>query len=189
MKYLIGVVGENGAGKDTFTTFFTAAAAPATVSKHHFSDVLYDTLNAWGIETTRANLQDLAIIMDRQFGKGSLTRAAKSRISSDGADIVVIEGMRWKTDVPMIRSFKNSYIIYITAEPKIRYERMLKREDKAGESKTNYEQFLREEKAETEIEIPYIGAQADFKIENNGGLDEFRKKVEDFCKQLITHSK
>ena len=178
MKYLIGVVGENGAGKDTFTTFFTAAAAPQTVSKHHFSDILYDTLEAWGIETTRANLQNLAIIMDREYGKGSVTRATRARISSDTADIVIVEGVRWKTDVPMIRSFKGRFLVYITAKSEIRFDRMKKRGEKAGERKITHEQFEREEKAGTEIDIPEIGASADFKIENNGTLDEFRSKVE-----------
>lgn len=185
MKYLIGVVGENGAGKDTFTTFLTAAAAPLIVSKHRFSDILYDTLNSWGLDTTRANLQNLAIIMDKQFGKGTVTRAAKSRIALDTADIVIVEGVRWKTDVPMIRSFDNNFIVYITASPSVRYERMKARGEKIGEKDFTFEQFEHEERAETELQIPEIGAEADYKIENNGSLDEFRKSVEEFfSKQL-----
>jgi dephospho-CoA kinase len=185
MKYLIGVVGENGAGKDTFTTFLTAAAAPLTVSKHRFSDVLYETLNSWGIETSRSNLQNLAIIMNKQFGKGSLTRAARTRVGSDEADIVIIEGVRWKSDEPMIRTFVNNLLVYITAEPKIRYGRMKTRGEKVGEKNFSYEQFEKEERAETELEIPKIGAKADFKIENNGSLDEFRHKVEDLVSALL----
>jgi dephospho-CoA kinase len=185
MKYLVGVVGENGAGKDTFTTFLTAAAAPLTVSKHRFSDVLYGTLNSWGIETTRANLQNMAIIMDRQFGKGSLTRAAQARIRSDKSDIAVIEGVRWKTDVPMIRSFKNSLLVYVTAKPKVRFERMRFRGEKAGENSVSFKQFELEEKAATELQIPEIGSKADYKIENNGTLDEFRTGVEVFVNNFI----
>jgi dephospho-CoA kinase len=184
MKYIIGVVGENGAGKDTFTTFFRAAAAPMSVSKLHFSDVLTQTLNLWGISVTRSNLQNLAIIMDRQYGKGSLTRATEARIKKQQADIVVIEGVRWKTDVPMIRSFKNSILVYITAIPKIRFERMRLRGKKEDEAKKTYKQFLVEEKAKTETDIPEIGAKADVKIENNGSLEEFRLKVEEFYDQL-----
>ena len=185
MKYIIGVVGENGAGKDTFTTFFKAAAAPLVIAKHRFSDVLYETLNLWGIDTTRANLQDLAIVMDGKFGDGSVTRAAKSKIQKENADIIVLEGIRWKTDTAMIKGFDGSYIVYVTAKPKIRYERLKKRGDKVGEKETSFEQFEREEKAATELEIPQIGASADFKIVNNGTLDDFRKSVEKFAGEFI----
>lgn len=186
MKYIIGVTGENGAGKDNFTTFLRAAAAPTLVAKLHFSDILYDTLNLWGIKTSRANLQNMAIIMDRTYGKGTLTAATEARIKKKKAEIIVVEGVRWKTDVPMIRSFEKNILVYITADPKIRYERMLKRGAKKGETETSYEQFLKEEKAGTEIEIPEIGAEADVKIENNGSIDEFRKKVEKFYRDHIS---
>ena len=184
MKYIIGVVGENGAGKDTFTTFFRATAAPLAVSRVRFSDVLYDTLKLWRIESSRTNLQNLAIIIDQQFGKGSVTSATEDRIKRQKGDIVVVEGIRWKQDVPMLRAFPNSVIVYITAKPEIRFERMKKRGDKTGESKITHEQFGREEKALTELEIPKIGKSADFKIDNDGSLDEFRQKVENLFTQL-----
>lgn len=185
MRYLIGLVGENGAGKDTFTTFFRAAAAPTNVFRIHFSDVLYDTLRLWGVEPTRSNLQNMAIIMDRQFGHGSLTRATEMRIEKQKADIVIVEGVRWKTDVSMLRSFKNFTLVYITAKPKIRFERIRRRAEKSDEAKKTYKQFLREEAAATEVDIPEIGSKADLRIENNGTLDEFRQKVEQFYKQLV----
>lgn len=184
MKCVIGVVGENGAGKDTFTSFLTAAAAPQTVSKLHFSDILYDSLKMWGIKPTRSNLQNLAIIMDKEFGKGSLTRATKLRISDNSSDIIVIEGVRWKTDVPMIRSFEKSLLVYVTAAPELRFQRMKIRGEKASETSLDYKQFQKEEKAATEIEIPEIGKRADFILENNGSLDEFRKSVEKFALKL-----
>lgn len=185
MKYLIALVGENGSGKDTFTLFFKAAAAPLSVSRVRFSDVLYDTLKTWGIELTRANLQDLAIIMDQKYGIGSVTRATEARIKRLKADIVIVEGIRWKQDVPMIRNFPNSKIVYVTADPSTRFERMLKRGQKVGENKLTGAQFDKEESALTELDIPQIGASADFKIENNGTIEEFRSKVEDFTKQLL----
>ena len=185
MKYLIGLVGENGAGKDTFTTFFKTVAAPQSVSRIHFSDVLYDTLKLWGIEPTRANLQNMAIIMDRQFGKGSLTRATEARIKRQKGDIVIVEGVRWKQDVPMIRSFANSILVYITAKPEIRFERLRKRIAGTQGKKLTRAQFDQEEKALTELEIPKIGASANFKIENNGTLDNFRKHVERFAKRPL----
>lgn len=186
MKVLIGLVGENGSGKDTFTTFFSAQVAPKKVKRIRFSDILAETLNAWGIPTSRANLQNLAIIMDGKYGKGTLTSATSKRIQSNKADIIILEGIRWATDVKMLKKFENSILVYVTSDPKIRFERMKKRKEKVGEKDLTFEQFKREEKAKTEIEIPRLGSKAEFKIENNGSLDEFRKKVEEFCKFYIT---
>ncbi|HVZ66927.1 MAG TPA: hypothetical protein VG917_01570 [Patescibacteria group bacterium] len=186
MRYIVGIVGENGAGKDNFTIFLKAAAAPRSVSRVRFSDVLVETLKLWGIDKTRANLQNLAIIMDKQFGPGTVTHAAEARLKRQKADIVIIEGIRWQTDVPMIKSMKNSFIVYVTASPKTRYARMKARAEKVGEDKATYEQFLKEEEAATETDIPKIGKTADFKIENDGDIDEFRKKVEEFYIKLKT---
>lgn len=185
MKYVIGVVGENGAGKDTFSAFFTAAAAPLSVKRMKFSDVLLDTLTMWGIEPTRANLQNLAIIMDKEYGKGSLTRAVNARVREDESDIIILEGVRWKSDIPMIRSFRNSKLIYVTADPEIRFERMKKRGEKAREINLTRKRFLNEEKAGTEIEIPKIGKRADFILENNDSLIDFRKKVDAVVSKII----
>ncbi|HVZ12083.1 MAG TPA: hypothetical protein VG965_03560 [Patescibacteria group bacterium] len=184
MKCVIGIVGENGAGKATFTTFFRAAAAPQKVAELRFSNVLTKTLDLWGIDLTRPNLQNLAIIMDGQYGKGSLTRATEAEIKRAQDDFVIVEGVRWKTDVPMIKSFEKSALIYVTADPKIRFKRMKARGEKKNEAKMTYEEFLIEEKAATETQIPEIGKQADFKIENNTDLESFRSEVEKIYDQL-----
>ena len=184
MKYLIGVVGEIGAGKGTFSAIISELAGKKTLKKIRFSDVLTKTLKLWDIPLTRANLQNLAIIMDQQYGKGTLTHAAKLYINKQKADIVIIEGIRWQSDVPMIRSFPNSFIIYMTADPKIRFERLKIRNEKVGESTKTYKEFLAEEKAGTEVEIKKIGKDADFKFENNGDLGELKGKIKQFYKVL-----
>lgn len=180
MKRIIGIVGENGSGKDTFTTFFTAAVAPLSVSKMRFSDVLSDTLSMWDIPPSRSNLQNLAIIMDETYGTGSLTHASKMRITNTQSDFIILEGIRWDQDVPMIRSFPNSTVLYITSDANTRFERMKLRKEKPGEENLTKERFLIEEKAKTEIHITKIGKNADYKIENNGSIEEFRQKVEEF---------
>jgi len=184
-RFVIGLIGENGSGKDTFTTFFRSVAAPLKINKIRFSDILVETLTSWNIPLTRANLQKLAIVMDEGYGKGTLTHATARRTKDDEADVVIIEGMRWLTDVPMVRNFKNSLIVYVTADSNVRFERLKNRKQKVGEESLTRAQFDHEEKEKTEIFIPKIGSKADFKIENNGSLDEFRDKVEEFFKKYI----
>ncbi len=185
MKLIIGLVGENGSGKGMFIDLLKEIAAPKNVVRIASSDLLNETLNVWDIERTRRALQDLAIIMNGHFGDGTLSHAVEKRIKETKGDIIVFDGMRWPSDVEMLKTFPHTLLVYITADLKIRYERTKKRKEKVGESSTPFEQFLIEEKIKTELEIPSIGAQADAKIENNGTVEEYRKKIEKFYKDKV----
>jgi len=177
MKYIIGVVGESGAGKGTFSKVFSEITTGKKVSVIKFSDILFKTLQIWDLPPTRENLQNLPVAFVEKFGEGTLTNAVRNYIDQQESDIVIVEGVRWISDVPMIRSFENNSLVYVTAEPKLRYQRMKMRGEKAGEDKKTYEQFLEEEKAKTEINISKIGISADFKITNNGDLNGLREQV------------
>lgn len=175
---VIGVVGEKGAGKDTFSSILLRHLEGKKVVKLRFSDILLETLQMWGIEGTRHNLQRMAIVMDEEFGRGTLTEATRLRIVRLEAEVALLEGIRWKSDVPMLRSFERNLLVYVTAEPMIRWERTRKRGEKVGESEASYAQFLREEKADTERDIASIGAEADVTIVNNGTQAQFELEAE-----------
>ncbi len=185
MKLVIGVVGENGAGKGSFSEYLTRLNPDLKVTRLKFSDILFSTLKLWNLPLTRANLQNLSIIMDKQYGSGTLTRATEGAVTKNKSDIVIVEGVRWDSDVPMIHSFKRNALVYIIAKRKIRFERMKIRGEKVGESNLSYSQFLKEEKAKTEVAIGKIGRSADFKIENNGTQKEFERQVKKFIKEFI----
>lgn len=180
MSYMIGLVGECGAGKSTFINFLKEMIV-GSVSRIGFSDILMETLCLWGIESTRGNLQKLAVVMNNSYGYGILSQAVFLKASQDESDIVIIDGIRWKSDVEMLKRFPSNLLIYITAGPKIRFERMRSRNEKIGENKKTFRQFLKEEKAPNEILIPRIGASdAEFQFKNIGSLDDFKEKIEEF---------
>ena len=90
MKTVIGIVGEKGSGKGTFTKFLNDFL-PGKVSIVKSSDILGETLELWDIPKTRSNLQQLAIIMDDTYGVGTLTHAVEERISKSKNTIVAYE--------------------------------------------------------------------------------------------------
>lgn len=183
---LIGLVGEKGSGKDTFSKYLTQIS-DQKISHIRFSDLLKETLKLWDIEVTRANLQKLAQVLE-EFGEGTVAKGIEKQLKNTDAEIVILDGIRWKPDVALLRKFPNHKLIYITADPKLRFERLKSRGEKVGESEMTYGQFLEEETAPNELLISEIGAHADIKIENNGTIEEFDRKIEDLCSTLLSSS-
>lgn len=180
-KFIIGLVGEIGSGKETFAQLFRQAAPQLSVSHHRFSDILYETLRVWDIETNRRNLQMLTIVMREGYGPEVLNHAVGKRIENDPAQIVILDGVRWQSDVKFLKQLPNNRLVYITAEPEIRFNRVIQRKEKAGEEGKTFEQFQEDEQMATETEIPIIGkTDADFKIINNGTLDNYLSAVKKF---------
>lgn len=184
---ILGITGQIGSGKDTFSEHFLKIAKGKSIVRMRFSDLLRETLTLWSLPHTRHNLQYLAIIMDKEFGKGTLTNALYSRVKNQKSDIVILEGVRWKSDVELLRKFENNYLIYITADQKVRFKRVKNRNDKSGENNLTIDQFMLDDKEPTEIHISEIGTDADVKIENSGSISEFYNRIEDFYKSNITH--
>ena len=178
MQTVIGLVGEKGSGKETFTIFLEEIASSKKIAHIRFSDLLKDTLNYWSLPQTRENLQKLAVVMNTGFGEGSLSHAICEQIKNIDAEIIVVDGVRWESDVTLIRTFDKNYLIYITADLDKRFERLKKRGEKTDEGTTSLEQFKKEEQALNEILISQIGSNADFKIENNGTFEQLKEKIE-----------
>lgn len=179
-KLVIGLVGEKGGGKETFTRIFTELASPQAVGIEVFSAILRDTLDLWNIPQTRANLQKLPVVMREGYGASALSDALFHRVLSRRENIILLDGVRWETDEALIRRFPRNLLVCITADARVRWERTRLRGQKTDEKEASFEQFMEEEQAPTEILIPEIGSRADFKIENNGSPEDFRKKVQEF---------
>ncbi len=185
---LIGILGRIGSGKDLFSEYLPEIAGDKKILVMRFSDLLKETLDLWNLPQTRHNLQYLAITMSRQFGEGVLTHAVKRRIESKEADIVILGGVRWESDVEFVRSFKKNYLVYIVADQKIRYERIKKRSEKIGEKNISFERFLAEDDEPTETHISDFGMSADVIIENNSSLKEYKAKIQDFYNTYLAKS-
>lgn len=185
MSLIIGLVGEKGSGKGTFAECIEECALPKTAVRVGSSQILGSTLALWDIPKNRANLQDLAIIMDTHFGKGTLTHAVEVRLRETPADIVIYDGIRWQSDVDMVRTFPNNLLVYITAPSDTRYARTKERKEKLGEATATFEQFMKEEEKETETMIPLLGASADISLINNGSIESYRNEIKKIFTEKI----
>ncbi len=185
MKIVIGVLGEEGSGKDTFSHLLSPLIVPHTLLQVKTSGFLNETLQMWKLPNTRYNLQHLAIAMRSQFGETVLPNAIKKKISEASEDVVVLDAVRWEADRDLVRSFPINFLVYITASPEVRFERLRHRHEKAGESDIIFEDFQKQEQVATETTIKTLAAEADFTIENNGSMEDFEKQVKEFYENSL----
>jgi dephospho-CoA kinase len=187
-KIVIGLVGQPSAGKGTVAGMLTRIAEESgfTTGICRSRDILKETLDIWHMEADRAHLQKLPEVMvaPNAFGEGALSHAVYGRLLKLQTDIAIADGMRWPSDEKMLRTIPSNLILYVTAEPRLRYERLKGRQG-VGEKEKTWEQFLREEKAATEAYIPDFGSRADRKIENNGTQKELETYVREFFADLV----
>lgn len=178
MRLVIGLIGRIGSGKGTVSEFLHEKYG---ASEYRFSDVLKDVLFRLHLLNIRENLQLLGKTLRDGFGDGVLANTIKEDIMNDPSSIVVVDGIRYKNEVDMVRSFKDNILINVTAPPKIRYERCVSRGTR-GEAENTFEEFVRNENKETESQIREIEKEADYTVDNSGTKDELYEKIEEIVR-------
>ncbi len=174
-KIIIGLVGEIASGKGT-TAKYLEEKYRAT--SHRFSTPLRDILNRLYLEINRKNMQDLSFVLREKFGQNTLARIIAEDASNDSNGVIVIDGIRRPADIEYLAKLPEFQLVYITAEMKTRFERLIRRGENEDDKNKTFEQFQKDHEAETELEIPKIGATANHKIDNNGSLEDLYSQID-----------
>ena len=180
MKTVLGLVGEIGSGKSTFVRIVEELIPETKIAHFKSSDILAAILEILNKPATRKNLQKLPEILSELFDDDVISEAIFARISQSDADICVFDGVRWPSDVEVLRRFPNNFLIYITADARTRYSRVKSRKDKLEEADLTFAQFLQADLSQTEIFIPKIGENADIKISSGDTIDSFFEDIKNF---------
>jgi len=180
-KIIIGLVGETGSGKDTFCQY-TKKISKQPVFCFRFSDPLSKALKFFLPEIKKEDQQWLGRVLRKRYGNDILAKAIERRIKNIKKGLIILNGIRYWEEFKTIKKLGGK-IIYITAPPKLRWQRVRKRGEKKDDFST-FKKFLEREKNKTETLIPEIGEKSDFKIENNFSLRDFYKEIKKIMKKL-----
>jgi len=180
MKKILALTGETGAGKDTFCEY-AQKTFPLTFS-FRFSDPLFEVLKIFFEEIKKQDQQWLATALRARFGNNILGEVIIKKIKKINEGLIIVNGIRMLEELELVKRLGGK-IVYITAVPKIRWQRIQKRGEKKDDN-VSFEKFLEIEEAPTEILISQVGQKADFKIENNGSKESFYQKVEKIINKL-----
>ncbi|MDO8467234.1 MAG: hypothetical protein Q7S83_03805 [bacterium] len=187
-RVIIGLVGEQCAGKEKFWELLCGVTAEYlkdnfvfTINRFSTSVMLAEILDRCGAPTSRQNKIALVKELEEKFGEGTVVAGLYRRLETDKTTIKVIDSIRLHADEEALRRKTWNILLYITAEKEVRYRRSKERARDPQDQKMTIEEFEAIENTPTEINVPYIGARADWKIENNES-DEvaLKNKVREF---------
>jgi hypothetical protein len=104
------------------------------------------------------------------FGQNLYCKVVAANCLKDPTVVSIASGIRRWSDVEDLRALPQFKLIYVTASPETRYDRVRDRGEKAEERDLPWEQFLASQSLSTEVDIPSIGAAADYTIVNEDPL-------------------
>lgn len=142
---IIGIAGTNGSGKDTVGQILQENYGFLFVS---VTDILRRELQKEGKPTSRENMRGLGDEWRRSIGLAVLVDKAKEIYDSAGRTYkgLVIASVRNVGEAEHIHEL-GGIVIWVDADPKIRYERISSRLRSSEDEKT-FEEFLKEEQDE-----------------------------------------
>lgn len=181
MKIVLGIIGKNASGKTTATEYLKEKYQ---ATAFRFSDPLKDILNRLHLENNRHNFQMLSTILRQNFSEDILSQTIAEDVKKTEAKIVITEGVRRPTDVKYLKDLPNYHLIYIDTEQKTRYERLKIRVEKPGDQEKTWEEFQTEENQESEQKIDEIAVTAEYKIDNNGSLEDLYEQLDNLISKL-----
>jgi dephospho-CoA kinase len=172
---LIGLTGTNGAGKGEAASFFMEKG----YAYFSLSDVIRDELRKEGKELTRDNMIGMGNHMRENISPDILAQMVVKKIEGNA----VIDSIRNPKEVAFFQQQDHFVLLAIDAPAKLRYDRVKKRGRQ--ESVSSLQEFMAKETEEMGTEenqqqLLTCMEMADHTIINDGTLEEFRKKLEEF---------
>ncbi len=188
LNVVIGLVAKPGGGKGTFPKLLRDACSADNyfpgIGGPRFSDALRATLAYYDVLDSRTNLQDLASWLNGRKA-GAVANGMRRKLEEDDHEIKIADGVRWTYDEKMIREFSSGFLVYVKADPALRFQRIKSRAENSGDREKTWEKFLEEDNAETERFVEEIGSRADCVIDNNCTLEQYRAQVDGFYRKFL----
>jgi len=180
-KIIIGLVGQIASGKGTAAKYIKNKHSAKSL---RFSTVLRNILNDTNIEISRKNQQNLSTSLRNNFGEDVLSWNMVLNIKKSKSKILVIDGIRRLADIQHLIKLNGFILVKITAPVKIRYNRLIKRDENKGDKKKTYKEFLADQKREADAEIPLVMKKASQEIINDKDTKKLFKQIDILINKL-----
>ena len=180
-KIVIGLAGQISSGKDTIADYIVKKYGGVSLS---FSQPLRDILNRAFQPIDRANLVWLGQTLVDRFGTDILSKIIYKEIESSDKKIFVLPNIRREGDVSCFKDLPGYILIGVETDPKICYERLVKRSQNVDDQVKTWEQFQKDLQLSTEVTIDGLIKKSSIQINNNGSLEDLYKQVDKMIEEL-----
>ena len=180
---IIGLTGTHGAGKGTVSRILVERG----FNYLRFSDVLRKECDLRGLEKTRQNLINLSYELIKLHGKNYLAQKLYDNMVLSKSERFVLDGFRRVEEIDFFRKRDNFFLIKVDAPRRIRYERILKRNESTDH--ITFDEFVNLENQEMNnpenMEISKCMEMADFILINDSTIEALRKKVDRILEKIL----
>jgi dephospho-CoA kinase len=179
---IIGITGTIGAGKGTVVEYLINKKGFKHFSARAF---LVEEIEKRGLENNRDNMVLVANDLREKNGPAFVADKLFERALEVGENCV-IESLRAIGEIESLREKGNFTLLAVDADPKLRYERIIKRS--TATDNVSFEKFLEQEELEMESTDPNKQnlkkciEMADFVINNDGTIEDLNSKLEEILK-------
>lgn len=184
---IIGLAGTNGSGKDTVAQILSEDYGFFVVSA---TEMLEDELKKRDLPFERENKRKVGNEWREQYGLSAIVDRAIEQAESAGANKLAIGSLRHPAEAEKVKEL-DGIVIWVDADPKVRYDRIQSNNRGRVEDKKTFEQFLQEEQDEmhssgNEAEISGAGVKklSDFFVENSGTKQELIEQIKSQLKNF-----
>lgn len=182
MSIWIGLTGKNGSGKGEAAKYLQSKG----FAYFSLSDVLREEAKKRNIEATRDSLYALGNELRAKNGGGVLAEMVLKKL--DSKKNYVIDSIRHPEEVAVFRPRKEFIFLEVYADPRIRFERMLKRARE--HDPTTFEAFCELEKREaksatsTSQRLDETIDLANYRVSSNHDLPELKVEIDSLLEKL-----
>ncbi len=181
-KIIIGTVGKIASGKGAITNH---VLEKYQATEYRFSDILRDILQRVHLDVVRENFASLSLGLRKYYGQDILAYALAQDIKNDDNKIIVVDGIRRIQDLKYLKEMQEFILVYVDADIKVRYERLIGRNEKQDDKMKTFEEFQNDHELETETSIKELRNIADVTIDNNGTLEELNKQIDKIIEEKL----
>jgi dephospho-CoA kinase len=185
-KIIIGLTGQIACGKGVIKKYLIEKYG---ASDYRFSTILRDIAKRLHIEPSRNNLIDLSTGLRKQFGEDILAHTMAEDLKHDEHNMIIVDGIRRMTDIIHMKKIPGFHLIRVVANEKLRYLRVVFRNENPGDDKKTFEDFLKDQNKETEVTIPEVMSNANYEIINEDVIEKLHEDIERIMTDIINKQK